>query len=345
MVSLTDIGTVGTQIAAAGDPVEALRMKRGIPNPLALLRLARQIRDWSPDVVQTWLYHADLLGLLAARLARVGNVAWNVRCSYMGEDYYRGMSGLVLRALVRLSAKPLAVVVNSQAGQELHEALGYRPKRWVVIPNGFDLVQFRSDTSDRALVRTSLGLSDEHVLIGMVGRYDPVKGHDTFVAAATKAAKSQPGLKFALIGPGCDWDNAGLKALITPDLAERFLLLGERRDMPSLTRALDIATCASIGEGFPNVIGEAMACEVPCVVTDVGDCAAIVGSSGRVVAPENPRELADAWLSLVDLGTQGRRSLGSMARSRIERAHSIAVVIRRYETLYEELAGATVQNC
>jgi len=216
--------------------------------------------------------------------------------------------------------------------------LGYRPKRWVIIPNGFDLTQFSPDPSDRRRMRTELGLGDEHVLIGMVGRYDPVKGHDTFIAAASAAIRLRPDVRFAFIGPGCDWDNAALTALIPPELTDHFLLLGERKDMPSLTRALDIATCASIGEGFPNVIGEAMASEVPCVVTDVGDCSAVVGTSGRVVAPARPEEMADAWISLVDLDASGRGSLGSIARSRIENSHALAEVIGQYEALYEELA-------
>ena len=150
VVSLTDEGDWAAPIRELDVPVTALKMPRGRPSPRGLWALWRMLRRERPELVQTWLYHADLMGFIAARLAGVPNVAWNLRCSDMGADYYRGISGLVVRGLAALSGLPQAVVTNSQAGRIMHENLGYHPRRWDIIPNGFDLEAFRPDPQQRA---------------------------------------------------------------------------------------------------------------------------------------------------------------------------------------------------
>ena len=339
VVSLTGEGDMAAPIRELGIPVTALQMKPGVPSPAGLWALWRALRRERPAVVQTWLYHADLMGLIAARLSGAPNVAWNVRCSDMGEDYYRGIAGGVVRVLAALSSRPQAVVCNSRAGRTMHEGLGYRPRRWDIIPNGFDLEAFRPDQERRAAVRNALGLRDEWPLIGMVARYDPVKGQDTFLAAAEILAPQRPDVRFALIGPGCDRDNAQLMELARRLPAGRLHTLGLRRDIAAVTSALDIATCASQSEGFPNAVGEAMASGLSCAVTDVGDCAEMVAETGRVVPPGDPGALAATWRELVDLGPEGRRGLGDRARRRLSEHYSLARIAGRYEALYRELIG------
>ncbi len=342
VVSLTDKGEIGPQLEAAGIPVAALGMPRGVPHPLGLFRLQREIRRARPDVVQTWLYHADLLGLIAARLAGVGAVAWNLRCSFMGEEYYRGASGLVVKALAVLSSWPAVVVVNSHAGRRFHEHLGYHPRRWQVIGNGFDLELFRPDARDRARLRREIGVDDDTTLIGLVARWDAVKGHNVFLEAAAKSASVSSGkLHFVLVGEGCTADNRALGALVAPALGQRLSLLGERRDVPAINAALDIACCTSIGEGFPNVIGEAMASGVPCVVSDVGDCAKVVGQTGWVVPPADSAALARAWAEAAALAAAAKAALGAAARRRIEADYGLERSVQGYQSLYRDLAGAT----
>lgn len=304
-----------------------------------LWRLGREMRFFRPHIVQTWLYHADLLGLLIARLIGAPIVVSNLRCAEMDLKYYSPLTRVVRWLDSRLSWWPNAVVANSGAGREFHEhVLAYRPRRWELIGNGFDTEIFRPDPVARARVRRLLGVGDDIVLIGMVARWDPMKDHETFLQAAVELRRRQSNLRFMLVGRGVKTDNAILWERIQGlGLKDAVILLGERHDIAALDAALDVATLVSVGEGFPNVIGEAMACGVPCVVSDVGDSAKVTGDTGFVVPPRDPLALATAWERMILLGPAGRRELGERARKHIEGQFSIEAVARSYSVLYEDL--------
>ncbi len=337
VISLTGGGTLGPRIAALGVPVTALGMRPAVPRPRALWRLVAALRAERPHVLQTWLYHADLLGLLAGRLAGLKAVVWNLRCSRLtAADKSRSLAAVV-RLLAALSDRPAAVVVNSSAGRLAHEELGYRPRRWELIPNGFDTELFRPSAEARASVRRELGLAEDTPLVGLVGRYFGMKDHPNFLAAAARLHRARPDVHFLLAGEGVEAANPALaRQVASLGLEGRAHLLGERADAARLTAAFDVACSSSYGEGFPNVVGEAMACGVPCVVTDVGDSARIVGECGLVVAPRDPAALAEGLRAL--LSRPDRPALGVAARERIRRHYSIEGVARRYEALYEEVA-------
>jgi glycosyltransferase involved in cell wall biosynthesis len=337
VISLTDAGPIGDQIRALGVPLTVLGMNRSLPMPWDLFRLYRRIRQQHPHVVQTWLYHADLLGYITAKLAGVRKIVWNIRCSYMGEDYYKGMSGVVIRILAWISAKPDAVVVNSTSGKLLHESLGYAPANWNIIPNGFDVSVFKASADARRSIRREWGIADDVPVIGLVGRWDPVKGHDVFLQAATELITSVPDCQFVVVGKGCDTNNADLLKLVDSGLRLNLHLLGERYDIPDVTAAFDIAVCASIGEGFPNALGEAMACEVPCVATNVGDCAEIIADTGRIVAAGDTTAMARAWAELLSLSASDLADLGARARNRVSKIYGIQDIIVAYQVLYQDL--------
>jgi glycosyltransferase involved in cell wall biosynthesis len=210
----------------------------------------------------------------------------------------------------------------------------------VVIPNGFDLAGFKPDPVARISVRRELGIAEDSLLVGLVGRFNAQKDHSTFVHAAARLSAGLPGVHFLLCGDDITPAKAQHVRWITASgIRERCHLLGRREDIARLTAALDIATTTSAyGEGFPNVVGEAMACAVPCAVTDVGDSAAIVQDTGKVVPPRDPSALADAWLALIALGAEGRRQLGTAARKRIEKNFSLPLIVGLYQHLYEELS-------
>ena len=339
VLSLTNFDQIGSRIAELGIPVESLGMRRGVTDLFGFFRLACRMRQIRPHVVQTWLYHADLLGFIAAKMSGNPPLAWNLRCSFMGEDYYRGLSGFVFRSLAWLSRHPNAVVYNSQAGRDLHASRGYQPRRWVLIPNGFDTAQMRPNPDARFRIRTEIGVDQDTPLIGMVGRFDRVKGHDSFLAAAALLFRLKPAARFVLVGAGCTPMNPEIERMMPADVRGAVALLGERHDIADINAALDVATCASIGEGFPNVIGEAMACGVPCVVTDVGDCAEIIGDTGEVVPPGDPAAMTAAWNNILELAPESRITLAAAARSRIVQHYSMKDIITCYEALYSELAG------
>ncbi|HEX6039718.1 glycosyltransferase [Longimicrobium sp.] len=335
VVSLTDEGDVAPFIRAAGVPVHALGMRRGVPGPGALVRLVALLRRERPDVLQTWLYHADLAGLLAGRVAGVPAVAWNLRCS---DTAGAGGPSLLLRALRALSSRPDVVVVNSRTGWHHHARLGYRPRGWALIGNGVDVDAFRPSPAARTRLRAELGIGSGAPVVGMVARWDPLKDHGTFVRAAGRLHAARPDAVFVLAGRGVNGGNEALRAQLEgAGLDGSVRLLGPRDDLSDLYPVFDVAALTSTSEGFPNVVVEAMACGVPCVVTDAGDAAAIVDGTGAVVPPGDDGAVAAAWARLLDLPADERAALGRAARARVVEAFSLEAALRSYEALYARL--------
>ncbi len=350
VVSLLDVGPVGRRIAALGIETRALGMRR-VPDPGKLLALRRIVGELRPDVIQTWMYHADLLGGLAARLAGGTPVVWGLHNGNLDPSCTRRTTRLVVSALARLSwTIPDAIVTVSQAAQAVHVAWGYDARKFVFIPNGFDLARFRPDAAARREVRRSLGVEDHHVVIGMVARVSPLKDHPNFLRAAFALARRRPEVRFLLCGGGDAVNGLGA----TPDnpyladpiraagLFDRFLLVGPRADVPRVWSAVDVATLSSLGEAFPLALGEAMACGVPCVATDVGDSAFLVADTGQVVPPRDPEALAAGWEALVAMGPEGRQQLGRAARARIEARFGIGRVVEAYAELWRRVSEGRV---
>jgi glycosyltransferase involved in cell wall biosynthesis len=340
VISLTDIGPIGKKIEDLGIPVSALGMRRGIPNPVAIFTLARWLRRARPDIVHTWMYHSDLMGGLAAKLGGSFPVVWGIRHSNLDPEGNKQSTIWTAKTCARFSRwLPVKIACCSEASRHVHTALGYDPDRMVVIPNGFDLNLFKPDLEGVALVRQELGIPEDTMLIGMVGRFDPQKDHILFIKAAALLKKENRDVQFLLCGDDITWKNQKLsKWLDETGLHIYFHLLGRRNDIPRIMNALDIASSSSYGEGFPNVVGEAMACGTPCIVTDVGDSALIVGDTGIVVPPRDPNALALAWKELIEIGKDKRQKLGHDARLRIRDNFNLLYVVKRYEELYKCVA-------
>lgn len=344
VISLSDQGPIGERLGSLGIAVKALGMRSKVNNPLRFPALISWLRRDSPDIVQTWMYHGDLFGGLAAKFAGDIPVVWNIRHSTFGQKSKR--STLWIRKISAWLSRsiPDLIVTNSEVAKELHIGLGYDREKMVVIPNGFDLDAFRPDPVARVTVRRELGLADDTPLIGYIARFHLQKDHQTFVKAAGLLKARFPEVQFVLCGHQIDFSNQQLAEWIaSSDAQGHFHLLGQREDIPRITAALDIATSsASHGEAFPNVIGEAMACGVPCVVTDVGDSAFIVGDTNLVVTPRDSIALSETWSRLLSCSLAERQSFGEVARRRVEKHFSLEMVTRKYEQLYTESVKETI---
>ncbi len=340
VISLLDQGVIGPRIQALGIPVIPLNMCPGVPDPRILLKLRRILQVLRPDLVQTWMYHADLIGGLAARLAGIRRLTWNIRQSDLDPRSVKRSTRYTAKAGALLSAwLPHHIVCCSHRAREIHVELGYRNDKISVIPNGFDLQTFRPDPTRGRCIRTELDLNERHRVFGLVARFDPQKDHRGFIQAARLTLDECPDVRFLLCGPGVDWGNTELTAWIhEADLTQCVRLLGRRQDTAAINNALDVAVSASAyGEGFPNVLGEAMACGVPCVVTDVGDSARIVGDTGRVVPPQDPIALAEEMLRMARMDADERLALGRAARQRVEENYTIERIAAEYTALYRRL--------
>lgn len=343
VISLTSLGDLAPRFAALGIPVEAMGMKPGRLNLLKFLRLVGLLKRLNPDVVHTWMYHADLLGGLAARLAGVSAVGWCIRNSNLDKQTTK----FTTRAIVGLCATlskwvPSKILSCSEMARQVHVAHSYDAEKMVVVPNGFDLTQFKPNENARGIVRAELGLDIETPLVGLIGRFDPQKNHAGFFEAAGLLHRQMPHVHFVLAGTNVDRNNPDLnQAIARAGVLSNTHLLGLRTDTSSLMAALDVlASSSAYGEGFPNVLGEAMACAVPCVATDVGDSAYIVGDAGRVVAPSDMVGLAHSLMDVLRMPAAERLALGEAARTRIATHFEIGHVTRQYEAFYAGLASA-----
>jgi len=340
VICLKDEGVVGPKIRELGVPLYTLNLRPSLPNPVHVWSLRTLTRQIQPQLIQGWMYHGNVMASLAGKFARDRvPVVWNVRQSLTDPGAYGRRTSAVIRLGALLSGRPVAIIYNSLAGAQDHERFGYRADQRVVIPNGFDCQLLRPDENARSQVRAELRLAPETILVGLIARYHPMKDHANFLRAAGQVVRDYPTIRFLLVGHGVSNDQPSIVKLITENqLAGRVMLLGGRQDIPRLTAALDIACSASAwGEGFSNAIAEAMACGVPCVVTDVGDSATIVADTGIPVPPRNPGALAQAINQLIEAGKDRRLELGMAARRRIEREFSLAEIARRYEELYRRL--------
>lgn len=339
VISLTTMGEIGPRLQALGIPVLALGMRPGRADSRRFWALVQHLRRSAPDVVHTWMYHADLLGGLAARLAGCKRVVWGIRHSNLSKTENKRSTLWVVKACAALSGwVPAHILSCSHRASTIHAAAGYAAGKLHVIPNGFDLGRFVPDAGARTIVRAELGLPADAPLVGLIARYHPEKNHAGFITAAALLHARMPQVHFVLAGTGVDASNADLNAAIAQKgLQANLHLLGRRDDVARLMASLDVLASPSHGEAFPNVLGEAMASGVPCVVTDVGDSAEIVGHTGRVVAAGDMAGLANGLLALLNLPTAQRAMLGEQARARVAAEYEIGHVAGLYMAFYERV--------
>ncbi len=339
VISLTTLGELAPRIAALGIPMNALGMKSGLPSLSGFLRLVKILKRLNPDVVHTWMYHADFLGGLAARLAGVSAIGWCIRNSNLDKDKTKFSTRAVV-SLCALISKwvPSRILSCSEKARQIHVMRGYVAEKMIVVPNGFDLTRFKPDSDARHQIRTELGITEQTPLVGLIGRFDPQKNHVGFFEAAGILHRRMPQVHFVLAGQDIDMRNASLMQAITHEgVLANTHLLGLRNNIPELMAAVDVLASSSYGEAFPNVLGEAMACGVPCAVTDVGDSAYIVGDTGRVVASGNMTGLATAMEELLVLPPSEKSALGERAHARVAEHFEIGRVVQQYEGFYESL--------
>lgn len=346
VISLTDKGEIGPRIESLNIPVEALGMRPGVLSVFGFVRLLSRLRVLRPDVVHTWMYHSDLLGGLAARLVGIRNIGWALHNSNLDRDKSKVATRAVMRTCAVASNRiPLRILSCSERARSIHVAAGYCASKMVVVPNGFDLDQFHPDSESRVSVRQELGLAPDTLLVGLIARSDPQKNHMGFVDAARQVQERIQDVHFLLAGSGIDATHPTLMQYIDGvGLRDAFHLMGQRADIPRLMASLDVLVSSSHSEAFPNVLGEAMACGVPCVVTNAGDSADMVGDTGRVVSVGDMASLAREVIRVLDMPPAQRRALGLKARERVRDKYEIGRVVREYEAFYDSLSQ-TGETC
>lgn len=336
VISLTGKGVLGPTLEASGIPVNTLGLRRLADAPRTYRRLVRLLRAHRPDVLQCWMYYADLLGGLAARRLGIRNVLWGIRNSHFESGGTR-----LKRAIRKVCAwgshrLPTTVVCVADSALDVHARAGYDRSRMQVIHNGYNPADFTYSSTHRQQLRDALGIADHTLVIGSVGRYSPAKDHAAFIRAAAIVGERMKHLRFLLVGRGLTQDNQEVAALISATgMPERFLLLGERSDVAACMSAMDVFCLHSKTEGFPNVLGEAMCIGLPCVSTDVGDARVLLGETGMTVDGATPDDLARTLSDMLELPPVQRLALGAQARQRILDHYTLGHAVRKFEALYQ----------
>lgn len=296
VISMMNTGKYGPLLQEHGIKVYCLNMQQGRLSLKGIIKLYKLLRAIKPNVVQTWMYHADLIGGIVARIAGIKKIFWNIRHSYLQKGSSKNSTIFIAHVCARLSCIiPTKIICCAHKAKEVHEALGYKAAKLVVIPNGYDFSEYYPDEIKRRTFRSELNISEDTILLGMVGRYDPLKDHHNLLQAIAILSKTYQNFKLCLIGKELNINNNILMNIIYDfDLTNSVLLLDQRKDIPYVMNGLDIHILSSSSEAFPNVIAEAMACGIPCISTNVGDANIIIRDSGWLVPPKQPQALAQA---------------------------------------------------
>jgi glycosyltransferase involved in cell wall biosynthesis len=340
IICLIEIGSIGEQLQRENICVHSLGLTGFWKTPIALLRMWKILRASNAQIVHTWMYHSDFLGGLIARWLVRRPVIWAIRNTKLPTH------SVTTRVLARVNARlskwiPSKIVYCANAARRYHEAMGYSPALGLVIPNAYSTQKRERGGFDVNLSSSNSEPSDEALVIGCVGRFDSLKNYPMMVNAFKLVADQHPQVQFLMVGRGVEKSNPKFYALVKQaKLEARCTCVGETTNVESYLAKMDIFCLSSTSEGFPNVVAEAMTMELPCVVTDVGDAALIVGNTGTVVPSGDARLFSEAIIKLIRTPASSRIKLGALARERIADHYSIQSVCSQYVKLYSALVDS-----
>lgn len=329
------VGPLMTTLRDAGIEVISLD-KKGRWNTLSFFRrLVAEMRAVQPQVIHSFMGPPNILAIALKQWLPKVRVVWGIRSSNMDLSRFDYTWKLTFALERWLSKRADIIAANSFAGRDHMRDHGFYDHQVIVVPNGINVSRFKFDSTARLRVRSEWKIGPDEELIGLVGRLDPMKDHVSFLRAAATLSAEFPDVRFACIGgDGLEDRKMLLKMGQSLGIGERIIWAGQRDDIPEVLSALEIHSSASISEGFPNAVAEAMAVGTPCVVTDVGDSARIVGDTGVIVPPRNPEALAQGWRDMLRLPTEERRELSNRARQRIVENFSLDAMIERMSQIY-----------
>ena len=319
--------------------VHTLDFSNSSINFFGLFKLFKLIRQIKPDVVQTWMPHADLIGGVLARIAGVKKIFWGVHHANLIKGKINRLVIMIVRFNALLSnIVPTKIIYCAEKSREVQESIGFKKSKGVVVHNGYDTNSFFQDSSLDHIIRNELGIPDETFLIGHVGNYHPLKDQETLIKSLRYLDQKSINFNAILVGNKLEPSNKNLVTLINENgLTERIHLLGIRNDITTIMNGIDIFMLSSISEAFPNVLNEAMACETPCVTTNVGDAALIVGDTGWVVSPQDSKALAEASIKALEekkFDNKSWEQRKKACRKRILENYSLEKMIKKYKDVW-----------
>jgi glycosyltransferase involved in cell wall biosynthesis len=336
VVSLLGSGARSAEVIALGHQLEHLGISRSFCSWWRIFTLYRLIRTFKPDLIHSWMYHADLVAGIMGKLAGTHHIIWSIRQSNLAHNYNKRSTLLVVKACALLSHFiPSKILSNSTVARQSHIETGYKADKINIIANGFDLERFAPKKSLRSAFRDRLNIAETTPLVGLVARFDPVKNHAGFFEAAQTIHTAMPDVRFVLAGTNITVENQTLMAMIDKaGLQQQTYLLGAQNDIASIMNGIDVLLSSAHGEAFPNVLGEAMACGTPCVATDVGDCKTIIGDMGGVVEAGDMPKLAKETIAILSLSIKERSMFSIAAHKHIKRHFEIGNIASDFKAFF-----------
>lgn len=337
IISLKNQGVFGDRFDALGIPVYSCNFSVGIGGLLAPFKLARLLLKLRPDIVQTWLYHADLIAGIAAKLIGVKCIIWSIRTTDLKQGSWLTA---VIRKICALVSHliPSKIVVVAQSAKIKHIQLGYDELKMIVIPNGYDSNQYKPDPELVTNLKNEIGIRQTDLVVGCVGRLSEDKGQDILIEASQDVLNKFPDVKFVFIGTGFEKTNKALvDSIASRSKLDRFILMGERNDVNTCFGLMDIFCLPSRTEGFPNVLAEAMLSKLPCVSSDCGDARKLSNGHVSIAKINDPMDLADKITQILGLSKIERRILGQESWSHVSKEYSMDRMVSRYGSLFEQL--------
>lgn len=342
VISLLDEGKYGPLLKDLGFKVYALNFSYKKTNIFTFLRLVKLIRRIMPDVVQTWMIHANVIGGVAAKLTGIKKIFWGIHQTSMVNSKTNRISLLFTKINALLSnIIPTKIIYCAEKSREDQEKIGFKKIKGLVVQNGYNVESFSPKKLSGQTLHNELSISSDSILVGYVGRYHPMKDLENLIKSFTLLNQNLKNVNAVLVGSNIDNNNKELVGLLDKyKLNQNIHLIGERKDIPKFMNSIDLfALCSSYGEAFPNVLNEAMACGTPCVTTDVGDAALIVGNTGWVVPPNNANALANAINKAIEEKQSNHASWiqrENACRHRIMNNFSLEIMTKKYTQIWAD---------
>ncbi|MDA7546236.1 glycosyltransferase [Alphaproteobacteria bacterium] len=334
VVCLKGTGVLSESFQSFNINVKYLNVTNIIDLLIKIKKIFQIVKSFKPTIVMSWLHISDLIGVFIKIRFPYIKLIWNIRCSAPKINILGFKSWLLVKLLSFFSTLPNCIIANSHEGLKSHIGLGYKPKQTKVIPNGFDTNLFKPNHIKKNNFRKQYNIKKNQMIIGFVGRDTKIKGLDIFINSAGIIHNKINNIIFVYVGDGLLKTNRFLyKRLKDIDCIDNSLLLGGSNKIEDILCVFDILLLTSRSEGFPNILGEAMSCGVPCVVTDVGECKLIVGDSGVVINSFDSKDIAEGCENLLKKISNNKEIFSKKAQNQIKLKFNLHDVLKSYDKL------------